>query len=262
MSDDKPSFNLTDLKKLYATSSGDELSIDLCYSGRKAFVKPMKVKDKKDLLKAIETKDEKLIQKNLDDIVEKYVTLEDGRETDDLTVQERYQILVNIRRAASGDETQLVHQCPKCEHINKNIPFSMANIVTKNFEEPATGGTITTAGGAIKIILGPVRRADEKKLEKIIYDKKITLMSERQFLMMAGYISKIIMSQNDITAEVPMKIEEKIEFFENLGNRDLEVITDYIKNTDFGVKIPFKFKCEKCEHASDEEANVAVFFIS
>jgi hypothetical protein len=262
MSDDKPSFNATDLKKLYATPSGDELAIDLCFSGRKAFIKPMKVRDKKDILKAIESKDEKLIQKNFDDIIEKYVTLEDKRSTDDLTIQERYQVLVAIRRAAAGDTAKLAHQCPKCEHINKDIPFNMDSIVTTSYEEPKDGGVVNVADGAIKLVLGPIRREDEKKLEKIIFDKKVTLVSERQFIMMAGYIHKVIMSQNDITAEVPMKIEERIDFFENLRASDLDKITDYIKATDFGVKLPFSFKCEKCGHVSEEEANIAVFFIS
>ena len=262
MSDDKPSFNMMDLKKLYATKSGDELAIDLCFSGRKAFIKPMKVRDKKDILKAIESKDEKLIQKNFDDIIEKYVTLEDGRSISDITVQERYQILVAIRRAAAGDEAKLAHQCPKCEHINKDIPFNMDSIVTKNYEEPSNGGVIEIADGDIKVVLGPIRRDEEKKLEKIIHDKKITLMSERQFTMMSGYINKVIVSQNDITGEVPMKTEEKIDFFENLRASDLDKITEYIKSTDFGVKLPFSFKCEKCEYTSEEEANVAVFFIS
>ncbi len=262
MSDDKPSFNLADLKKLYASQSGDEMAIDLCFSGRKAFVKPMKVKDKKDILKAIESKDEKLIQKNFDDIVEKYVTLEDKRPLEDLTVQERYQILVAIRRAAAGDEAKLAHQCPKCEHVNRDISFDMNNIVTKEYVTPSNGNTIEVANGAIKVILGPIRRETEKKLEKIIFDKKIELMSERQFLMMAGFIEKVVMTQNDIATEVPMKVEEKIEFFENLRASDLDKITGYIKSTDFGVKLPFKFKCDKCGHTSEEEANVAVFFIS
>jgi hypothetical protein len=262
MSDDKASFNFSDLKKLYATPSADEMAIDLCYTGNKAFVKPMKVRDKKDILKSIESKDEKLIQRVFDEIIEKYVTLDGDRSTDDLTVQERYQILVSIRRAAAGDTAKLAHQCPSCEHVNKDIPFNMENIVTKNYECPEDQSTIEVANGNIKVILGPIRRSDERKLEKIIFDKKITLVSERQFTMMAGYINKIFISQNDIIAEVPMKIEEKIDFFENLRASDLEKITDYIRNTEFGVKLPFKFKCEKCGHTADEEANVAVFFIS
>lgn len=262
MSDDKPSFKPSDLKKLYATQSGDEIAIDLCFTGRKAYIKPMKVRDKKDILKAIESKDEKLIHKNFDDIIEKYVTLEDNRNTDDLTVQERYQVLVAIRRAAAGDVAKLAHQCPKCEHINKDIIFDMNNIITKNFEATDTVDSIDVANGSIKIILSPIRREDEKKLEKIIFDKKITLTSERQFIMMAGYIHKVVISQNDITSEVSMNMEERIDFFENLRASDLDKITNYIKKTDFGVTLPFNFKCEKCGYTSEEEANVAVFFIS
>lgn len=263
MSDDKPSLSINDLRKIYATNAGDELAIDLCYSHHKAFIKPMKVKDKKDLLKAIESKNEKLVQSNLDEIVEKYVRVEGYKSLNHMTVQERYQVLVAMRRAAAGDDTKIVHQCPKCEHVAKELNFNMANIVTVDFKEPETGSVIETANGAIKITLGPIRRCDEKILEKIIFDKKITLSSERQFVMLAGCIHKVEINQDDMTAEVPMDAAEKVEFFENLSSRDLDKITDYVKQTDHGVKIPFKFKCAKCDYENEqEEANVAVFFIN
>jgi len=263
MSDDKPSLSINDLRKIYATNAGDELAIDLCYSHHKAFIKPMKVRDKKDLLKAIESKNEKLVQSNLDEIVEKYVRVEGYDNIAHMTVQERYQVLVAMRRAAAGDETKIVHQCPKCEHVGKDIPFNMTSIITKEFEEPAVGNIISTANGSIRITLGPIRRCDEKVLEKIIFDKKLDLMSERQFIMLAGYIHKVEVHQDDMVAEISMNASEKVEFFENLSSRDLDRITEYVKSTDYGVKLPFKFKCDKCDYQNDrEEANVAVFFIN
>jgi hypothetical protein len=168
-----------------------------------------------------------------------------------------------MRRAAAGDSTKIAHQCPKCQHIGREIPFNMNNIATKNFIEPEGGNVISTAGGAVKITLGPIRRCDEKDLEKIIYERKIDLMSERQFIMLAGCIHKIQINQDDMVTEVSMKPYEKVDFFENLSSRDLDRITSYVKESDYGVKIPFSFKCEKCEYQNDmEEANVAVFFIN
>lgn len=258
---DKPSFSLNDLKKIQSQSNF-EFSVDLCFSGRKAFVRPLKIKDKKDLMKAIESKDEKLIQKNLDLIIEKYVELEDNRPIDDLTIQERYQILVEIRRASSGDNTYIAHQCPECEHINKDIPFNLQNIYIKPYDH-TINSKISLFNGNVEIILSPLRREVEKKIEKIIFDKKIELTSEKQFLYMAGFIEKVFIKNDDVYGEVSLSIEDKIEFFENLPSSELDKILKYIKESDFGVKLPFNFKCEKCGyHNENEEANVAVFFIS
>lgn len=258
---DKPLFSIGDLKKIQATSNF-EFSVDLCYSKRKAFVRPLKVKDKKELMKAIETKDEKLVQKVLDEIIEKYVILEDNRPLSDLTVQERYQILVEIRRAASGDEVKIAHQCPKCEHINKDIPYELSNIYVKEYDHTIQN-KFSLFNNNVEIILGPLRREDEKKIEKIIFDRKLKTNSEKQFLLMAGFIEKIFIKKDDILGEVSLSIEEKIDFFENLSSADLDKIINYIKISDFGVKLPFHFKCENCGYENEnEEANIAVFFIS
>lgn len=258
---DKSTFTLSDLKKVQAESNF-EFSIDLCYSHRKAFVRPLKIKDKKELMKAIESKDEKLIQKVLDEIVEKYVVLEDNRPLTDLTVQERYQILVEIRRAAAGDTVKIAHQCPNCEHINKEIPYDLKNIYIKEYDN-TYNNKLLLFNGNVEIILGPLRREEEKKIEKIIFDRKLKLNSEKQFLLMAGFIEKIYIKKDDVFGEVSLSTSEKIEFFENLSSGDLDKIIEYIKNTDFGVKLPFHFRCEKCGYENEkEEANIAVFFIS
>ncbi|MCS7316906.1 MAG: hypothetical protein NZZ41_01100 [Candidatus Dojkabacteria bacterium] len=258
---DKPFFDIKDLKKVQSDHHF-EFSVDLCYSGRKAFVRPLKIKDKKELLKAIESKDEKLVQKVLDEIILKYVELEDNRPLDDLTVQERYQILAEIRRAASGDTIKIVHQCPNCEHLNKDLIFDLKNIIIKPYDFNIEN-KISLFNGNVEIVLGPLRREEEKKIEKIIFDKKIQSTSERQFLLMAGFIQNVFIKKDDIYGEVKLKTEEKIEFFENLSSSELDKIIDYIKKSDYGVKLPFHFKCEKCSYENtQEEANVAVFFIS
>lgn len=256
-------FNISDLKKIQVESSSNaEFSVNLCYSGRKAFVRPLKIKDKKDLLKAIESKDEKLVQKILDDIIEKYVELEDNRPIEDLTIQERYQILVEIRRAASGDQIKIVHQCPKCEHINKDIPYDIKNMVVKPFDN-SVPNEMFLFDNKVKLVLGPLRRSEEKKIEKIIFDKKIQTISEKNMLLMSGFIQKIFINKDDIWGEVTLKTEEKIEFFESLSPNEFDFIANYIKNSDFGVKLPFSFKCENCGYENErEEANVTVFFIS
>jgi len=104
----------SDLRKLYAQSTtAPQMDIELCYSRKHILVKPLKVKDKKELLKSIESKNEILVNSVLDSIIARYVETIDGSEFNpqDLTTQERQQILVYIRVANGDDECKIAHQC-------------------------------------------------------------------------------------------------------------------------------------------------------
>ncbi len=261
---DRPSFSLVDLKKVYATKSAPENVIKLCYSQKEVFVKPLKIKDKKEVLKSIETKNEIVINKALDDIIEKYAEYADGSNFDvnKLTSQERYQLLVHIRVSAAGTTAKIAHECPTCGAVNKDITYDLTNMFVKNYTAPESGDEIVLANGSIKIKLSPMTREKEIEIERIIKKNKLNSASEKNFALMAGVIRAITMSQDDIESDVKLTTEEMIDFFENLPANELDKILEYFKGTDFGVKMPFDFKCEKCAHESSEEVNIAVFFIS
>ena len=259
-------FNIKDLRKVYADNAASQQQITLCYTKDEVLAKPLKIKDKKELLKAIESKNENSVNKILDDIIDKYIERVDGESIDShtLTSQERQQLLINIRLASGGlEKVNLVHQCPNCEHLNKNIKYDISTMYV-DFYEPKddTPEFLEVAGGNIKIYLSPITRNSEIAIENIIKKRKYDTNSEKQFAMLSGVISKIIAKIDDVESEITLTPEDKLDFFDHLTSNDLDKITDYFKSIDFGVKMPFDFKCEKCGHESEENVNSAVFFIS
>jgi hypothetical protein len=261
---DRPNFSLTDLKKMYATKSAPENAIKLCYSQKEVFVKPLKIKDKKEILKSIESKNETIINKALDEVIEKYAEYADGSDfnVNTLTSQERFQLLVHIRVSAAGTTAKIAHECPTCSHVNKEIVYDLTSMYVKNYTKPTGGDEILLANGNIKVALGPMNREKEIEIERHIKKHKLTSTSEKNFALMAGVIKSISMKQDDVESNVTLSTEETIDFFENLPATELDKLLDYFKNTDFGVKMPFEFKCEKCGHEEEQEVNIAVFFIS
>jgi hypothetical protein len=261
---DRPTFSLVDLKKAYATKSSPENAVKLCYTQKEVFVRPLKIKDKKEILKAIESKNETIINKALDEVIEKYVEYSDGSNfnVSTLTSQERFQLLVHIRVSAAGTTAKIAHECPKCGHVNKDITYDLTSMYVKNYTKPETGDSISLANGNIKIKLGPMTRDKEIEIEKYVKKAKIATTAEKNFALMAGVIKSITMLQDDIENEVKLSLDETIDFFENLPAIELDKLLDYFKSTDFGVKMPFEFKCEQCNHEGEEEVNIAVFFIS
>ena len=132
----------------------------------------------------------------------------------------------------------------------------------QSYKEPETGNFIELAEGAIKVHLGPMTRDTEVQIESYIKKNRIETASEKNFALMSGVIKKIEMNQDDMIGEVTMSVQDRVEFFENLSNKEFEIITEYFKSIDFGAKMPFDFTCEKCGHSEEQEVNVAVFFIS
>jgi hypothetical protein len=263
---DRPTFSASDLKKLLATKSSPENVVKLCYSQREVYIKPIKIKDKKEILKSIETKNEVVINKAFDDILEKFVEAVDGQEftIGELTTQERQQLLVHIKVAASGTNANIMHECPACGEVNQNIKYDLSKMFIKNYVKPDTGEEIiiSTLSGTIKVQLGPITRNKEIEIEKHIKRNKITQTTEKNFAMMAAAIKSISIVQDDIETEVSMTMDELIDIFDSLPEKELEKIMNYFKSSDFGAKMPFDFKCQKCGHESEQEVNATVFFIN
>lgn len=260
---------LSDVRKQIAISSNNnspDMEIKLCYSGKTILVKPLKVKEKKELLKSLESKNEILVNRVLDEIIQSYVVTQDDTELDTktLTIQERHQILVYIR-AANGDEVvKIAHQCPSCNKVTRDIPYELSKkSYVKDFDHNGAKKVVTICSDAVEINYDVLFRNEEIEVEEYIKEEKLKTVSERQFVMVAASIKDIFL--NDGTGRQRVEnttLEEKMEFIEELDTKEFNVISSAISELDFGVKMPFDFKCSHCEYESKEEVNATVFFIS
>jgi oligoribonuclease NrnB/cAMP/cGMP phosphodiesterase (DHH superfamily) len=100
--------------------------------------------------------------------------------------------------------------------------------------------------------------------EEYIKKNKLKTMTDKQFAILATVIKNVYIKDGDSEAQaVEFKdVGDKVSFIENLNSSDMKCITDYVESLNFGVALPFDFKCTNCDHESKEEVNVAVFFIS
>jgi hypothetical protein len=103
------------------------------------------------------------------------------------------------------------------------------------------------------------------EVEEYIKKHKLKTMSDRQFAMIAASIKEIFFVTDDkgTTVKVDIKnFDDKMSFIEDLDSKEFTTILEAVTKLDFGVKMPFDFKCANCDHESKEEVNVTVFFIS
>lgn len=255
-----------DLKRIFQSKDDvPDTIVDLCFCKRKVKIYPLKVKDKKNILKSLGQGNEDLIDSAFDSIIEKYVEPVDDEPFDieDLKIQERYQLLAYIRVNSGEGVVKVNHRCPECGEINEGIELDLENLNETHYKEEDE--FVEILGGKVFVKLAPVSRKTEKLTEKYAKKMKVKDGAEKTFMSIASTIDEIYAIDGDdnrVKVEID-SFEQKYEFFENLPSSELDKILEKAKKFDFGITISFDFKCEHCEHEKEgEEIPVSLFFIS
>lgn len=257
--------NFNDIKKAYLLKIAAK-PITLCYSGKKVNVKGIKIKDKKEFLKVLESENEENIDTFIDKLIEKYCFDDDDNLIDasKLIEQERQQILIEIRKNSTESDTAKVdHVCPACNKLNTGIDFNFSNITQVEYKENAeVSNTISSKNGNVKFELGFLNRRDNIDIIKYIKDKGIESQIEKDFIYLASTVKQLYVSLDDVTRKYNPSVSERVDFVENLTFDDFEKIKGYFaKVQDFGVKLGFDFECKMCGHKAKEEVKFVDFFI-
>lgn len=268
--DEMPSINVIsvdDLKSAIAASTGTaHMDIELCYCGKQAKIRPLKTEDKKELLKAMESKTESLINKCFDDIIEKYVEFPPGVNLHNIVTAERNQILAYIRIANGDKFADIMHPCPECEHNETNIKYDLNDIYLKPFDKELDNVVEFNLdnGQKCSLLIGPLTRVDEKAIERYIGEEGDTL-ANKQFAIMSASIqkAKLIDSSGQERLVEFKTLEDKCNLYKVFTGGVEQDILKIVKNYgESGLKMPFEFKCSKCGYQNREDAHIAVFFIS
>lgn len=260
--------SIEQLQQLQSSSSSAHMEVELCYSGKKAFIRPLKVVDKKEVLKAIENKNEVLVNKVFDEIIQKYVEFEDPNlNYETITLQERFQILTYIRTANGDKEATVAHECKSCKKITHDLQYDTSELYLKTYKGNREDQVITIdldSNSKIEILIEPLTRIDEKNAERYCKNEKLDTLSEKSFIYIAASIRRIKVVTNGETQNVDLSsFDKKVEYYKTIDGKTDDKIKDVIKKFDFGIKMPVNFTCKYCKHKEfNDEVNIASFFIS
>lgn len=255
-----------DIKKAYAQKA-TPVQIKLCYSEKEVNLRPIRMKDKKDFLKVLESTNDTQIDTYIDKLIKTYVSdsEENPLEPASLVDEERRQLLVWLRRISTHAETvNIDHVCPKCNALKEDIVFPLTNIVVEYFKKPEDAeNLIETKGGNVKFLIGQLTRQENLDINNYYTEAKIESSVEKEFITLAATIKEIYIVMDDISRKHVPSIAERVEFLGNLSLDDFEKINTYFsKCTPFGPKMVFDFKCSACDYANNkEEVKIVDFFI-
>jgi len=261
---------LKELRQKMATEKQiAEKTVELPSNRKRASIRPMKVKEQRAVLKAIEKRDEYNINNAFDAILDKcVVSIEDEPyENDDIVIQDRTFLLIKIQELSTGSKTKISHINPETEEVVNDIEVDISKFPVNYFEGELEKEVQLSEHIYAK--LGPVTRGDEKDIDRWIRkNKSEESLIDRRYCAYASVIKSIFSKDIDeeteeqSITEYDVSFDDKVKFIdENCSSEELKVIDNFIKTLNFGIELKFHFEDNGYVN-EEEEANILSFFIN
>jgi hypothetical protein len=229
-------------------------------TGKVVKIKPITTGQMKSILQYEGDEDPSVVDRILDDIINGCVITE-GFNVDDLTLQDRFDLLIGIRKVSKGSEYTFNIKCPVCSIESIQIvdldklevtPYSK-NIDRKIKINPK-----------LTIHLDYIRRGHQKQSIELV-EKMGKLTDNQKMSEVATYMYAFGMTkfETNVGEIKDISIEHRKEFLDNLGAESYEPINGWYEKNNYGIKFKHEIVCKagsKCTFRKEEDIPITGFF--
>lgn len=244
-----------DVKSLLNTY---EFKCNLPGTGEEITFKPITTGQMKKLLIYEKSTDPFVIEDALDDLISDCVITE-GFDIKKMTLQDRFFLLIEIRRKSKGDKYTFKHKCEKCkQEIINTIDLSLLEV--KKVDPDAN--SIVKINDNLSIEVEHFTRLMQIKAYKetaVDNMSNIQRLAESTTLLFAYAIKKFITSEGEVT-DAPL--DDKKFIVDNMDDKSGEKFRNWFTDNDFGTDFTTEVKCIPCGHSKKIDIPLTHFFIS
>lgn len=231
MSDNRPKF--------YDHVNVYEFRCELPGVQQEVLFKPVNTGQLKKLL-TYENETNLLIQEQaLDDLISSSVLSEDFN-IDELYLEDRFFLLVELRKKTKGEVLEFSLTCPKCKSQTLNR-IDLNDLPVKPLDKEAS--MTVDLGNKIKVHLRRLKRKHQKEIKPSMLPKGLTptqAQAEVQILYHACAIDKI---ETESGVDENLKLTDKRYLVENIPTGDYDKIREALDELSFGVDLTYRMSC-------------------
>lgn len=239
-----------------------EFDVILPGSGQHLKIKPLTIGGIKQILTYdIDTLTPSMLTEMFDKIISQSVITEDFNPMD-IYLQDRYYLVLEIRKKTKGESIEYTITCPKCKSQSKQkVDFDKIKVESKkpdiNYDVEITPD--------ITIRLKHLIRSEEKEIyelwERFKKDKVYTNEKEAEadlgFLLEAQTIDAIITPQGE---QEGVTILDKKFLLENIPETLWKNVTAWQDENNFGPNMVVTTKCPHCDFEASQSVENTDFF--
>jgi len=226
-------------------------------SGQEITFKPITTGQMKALLVYEGEQDLGAVEGVIDNLISECIIKPKDFNIDDLYINDRFFLLIELRKCTRGTIYEFEHKCPKC---NSQSLQSVDLKKLKVDKIPKKLNDVVEIDENISVRLDFPRRRDQKLAYEII--REAPDISEMQRTAELGTIISALTIKSIITPEGEDKdasLEEKIFFVENISTQMYEKIANF-SSQHFGVDFSANIKCKGCKETKNVKIPPENFF--
>ncbi len=238
---------------------GYEFSCVLPGSGERITYKPINTEQMKKVLVYEQEDDSSVIDSALDKLIASCVT-SDGFDISKMYLQDRYFLLIELRKASKGGQYQFNYKCVECEFEN----IGSVNITELPIRPKKQDTGMIVVNDKMTLEVSLLKREDqlvaaeytEKKYGKNKKDAK-----EKQIdYIIATYANAIkkIHAGKEIIEDVDF--DDKFYILNAMPVGVFDSFKSWFQENDFGIEFKEDLMCQSCGHIHKLEIEVSDFF--
>lgn len=214
-------------------------------------IKPLTTGEmKKTLIHQNET-DPRKIEEIIDTLISDSVLTSDF-DINNVYLQDRYFLLIEIRKITKGNKYTFQFTCPQCQSQSiTGIDLGELEVKTK---PKNVDNIIYVAGDELSVELDHVKRGEQKDAHNKIDLSSVTNEDERDAELLLSTLAAGIKAVNSPDGrEENLNFEDKKYIIENITGDSLDKIRQWYTDNWFGVNAVMKAKCQHCNYVTDEQ---------
>lgn len=226
-----------------------EFTTDLPGNGKTIKFKPLTTGTIKKSLVYEDEENIETLENFLDSLVSNCV-LNDDFNIDNLLLQDRFHLLVEIRKRSKGNVFKFPYTCSVCnlESI-QTVDLSKLEVTKK----PENIDDVVQVSDKLFLYLKHITRGEQKEAFKNI-DSDLPLTKRMVEVATYSYALSIYKMKSGEEEDENVSIDDKIYVLDSLEDEKYNKVMDWFKDNDFGVDFSYKVKCKnpKCKENNKE----------
>ena len=236
-----------------------EFTCELPGSKEEVMFKPVNTGQLKRLLTYENEKNPLIQERALDDLISSSV-LTEGFNISDLYLEDRFFLLVELRKKTKGEVIEFQLPCPKCNSQSLNR-VDLNDLPVQELDEDIDK-TVKLSNN-ITVILKHVKRSDQMQISPNIIKPKMSDLqahAELQLAFHTCYIDKLILPNEEIKEN--LSLTDRVYLIENIPTGEYDKIKEKIDEISFGLDLGYEAKCRQCDFKIQTDVPVESSFFS
>jgi hypothetical protein len=187
-----------------------------------------------------------LIQEQaLDDMILSCV-LSENFNIDELYLEDRFYLLVELRKKTKGEVLEFSLNCPQCKSQSLN-KVDLNKLPVKPLDK-SKDETIVDLGHGVKVYLRRLKRKHQKEIKPSMIHEHLSDIQKQADIQILYHACAINKVESPDGIDENLKLIDKQYLIENISTGDYDKIRDAIDEMSFGLDLRYTIKCRQCNY--------------